>query len=234
LRGTGGAGAQDRAVCFARANAVRALWPQQVPAEAADRCLEIHAKQLRRLRIQVADVAIAVHREHAFHDPSQHALGFGFAPPQRACEIYKTATHVLHRARQRSDLGGTADGYRGGEVALPQSQRRRGEVLDGTGNKLPQHGARQYSHQRQQQRGDQQAMDQRADFAIDLRRRQARLEQRDGLAGIGVQREAGHVHIQRLDMRHRIMTVRKARTVDAGQLVHRGRRKAAVVDEPDR
>ncbi len=74
-------------------------------------------------------------------------------------------------------------------------------------------------------------MDQRADFAVDGGSRQTCLEQRDGLTAAGEQREACDEQIQRLDMRHRIMTIGKAGGVDTGQLVHGCGRETAVIDE---
>ena len=115
-----------------------------------------------------------------------------------------------------------------------EPQRRLGEILHRACDELAEHRTGQHRQQRQHQRGDQQAMDERADFAVDLRGRQPRLDQRDGLPVIGEQREAGDEQIQRLDMRHGIMAVGKPGTVHAGQLVHGGGGEAAVVDQADR
>ena len=148
--------------------------------------------------------------------------------------IHQVAAHVLHGARQRADLGGAAHRNRGREVALAEALRRLGEVLHGPGDKLSEHGAGHDRQQRQHQGGDQQAMDERADLTVDLRRGQPRLDQRDGLAGIGEQREARDKQIQRLDMRHGVVTIREARAVHAGQLIHRGGGETAVIDQADR
>ena len=214
----GAAGPQDRAVGLAGTNAIRALRLEQIAAEAADRRLRVDAEQLRGLGIQVADVAVAIHREHALDDSGEHALGLGLAPAQRAGEIHQVAAHVFHGARQRADLGGAPDRNRGREVALAEAHGRRGEILHRPGDELAEHGAGQHRQQRQHQRRDQQAMDERADLTVDLRRRQARLDQRDDLAGIGEQREARRVQIELLDMRHGVATIGKAGAVQAGQL----------------
>ena len=59
---------------LARAHAVRAARVEHVAAEAADRLLRVHAEQRRRLRIEVADAAVAVDAEHPFDDAGEDRL----------------------------------------------------------------------------------------------------------------------------------------------------------------
>ena len=112
------------AVCLAGAAPVGArARPQHVATEPPQHLRFLQAQQPHHLRVRVADHALLVHRVDAFGDAAENGTRLGLAAPQRVGQVGEVAAHLLHRARQRADLGRCDRRNRGGEVALPEAQR---------------------------------------------------------------------------------------------------------------
>jgi len=163
-------------------------------AEAPDDCGGLDAEHARRLRVQIADVALRIHGEHALDHSLQQRLCLGLAPPQRGGDVDQVAAHVLQRPGERRDLRRAADRDRGREVAPSELDRGSRQRLERLPDAPRQQHRREHRDAGQHGRDQGEAPDEAIDGAAHRVRRQTRLDQGNPLAGDGDHRRARCVH----------------------------------------
>ena len=125
--------------------------PQKRPSAAS----RIDLEQLRRLRVEIADAAIAVDGEHALDDAAEQRLRLGFAPLELGGETAQLLAHAIHGGGQAAQLDARGVGDRHVEVAGADALGGDRHAAERPGEQAPER-RRQRDHQQRDQRGEQQ------------------------------------------------------------------------------
>ena len=231
MRPAAGARLQNRAIEVAGTTAVDVAGFQDVAAELSDRAVRVDIEEARRLRIQIADRTILVDGIDSLDDPGEHGLRLGLAPAQRTRQIDEIAAHVLHGARQSANFGGAARRNGGGEISLAEAHRRCRECPHGGCDHLAEHDAGEHREDREHERGHLQTPREMTCRLVDRRRRQARFDERDRLAGRCEHRDAGSVQIKRRDALHRRVAIGERGGMQRREVIDGGGREASIIDQ---
>ena len=169
----------DRAALGARTHAVGAARIEHVAAEPAERGDGVDPEQLRRLRVEIADAAIAVDREHSLDDAAEERLRFGFAALDLGGEPAQLLAHALHGGGEAAQLEARGVRDRHVEVAGADALGRHRHAADGP-RQQPAERRRQGDHEQRHQDGEeQQAPQQEVERGVDRGSRKTGLDQRD-------------------------------------------------------